>query len=106
MQDITILEVAGEGGSLSVFGKQSEAGDWQFWTNRDGTAAYECLSEEDREGLGPRVTSYFQSSLHDALRSLDQYPWYRLYLTVIDPRFVDAIYMEVKTRSIAKQLAA
>jgi endonuclease III len=105
MQSTAILEVAGEGGCLAVFGEQSEAGDWHFWTSRDETAAYDCLSDDDREGINPLETTGFVNSLHEALKAFDRYPWHCLYPTVIDPRFEDAIYMEVKTRSTTEQAA-
>jgi hypothetical protein len=75
-----VLEVGSEGGSLTLLRERDADGDWQFLVERNETALYDILLEEDRIGIG----DYFARtghvrSFHEALSLLDKYPWFRLY---------------------------
>lgn len=50
-QSQVILEVGAEGGSLAIFGEPKPTGGWRFVAERNETAVFEMLSEEDQEGI-------------------------------------------------------
>src|SRR5208282_2757906 len=91
-----VLEVGAEGGSLTLRRERDADGDWQFWVERNETALYDLLSEEDRSEIGGYFaqTGYVYS-FHEALDLLDKYPWFRLYPVQVHPEFLDAVLLDV-----------
>lgn len=105
MIDETILELGGEGGSLTLFGNINAVGQWHFWTNTDETSYLELLDEEDLRGLGSLTsTSESVASLPEAVVLLDKYPWYQLTPLQVHPNFRNAILDEVKKRGTPEEV--
>jgi hypothetical protein len=97
-QSEVILEVGAEGGTLTIFGKRNLKGDWQFVINRDETALYEMLSEEDQDDIIACERSNYVSSFDEALKLFDSYPWYSFYPLKVHPDFLDRVLLEVTKR--------
>ncbi|MFL6449739.1 MAG: DUF262 domain-containing protein [Bryobacteraceae bacterium] len=94
----TVLEVGSEGGSLRLVRQRNVHGDWDFRAERNETALYDLLSDEDRNGIEFSSQTGYVRSFQDALSLLDKYPWFRLHPTLVNPEFRDAILFEVKKR--------
>jgi len=94
-----VLEVGSEGGSLTLLRERDADGAWQFRVERNETALYDMLSEDDRIGFGDYFarTGYVHS-FHEALSLLDKYPWFHLYPLQVHPEFLDVVLREVRKR--------
>jgi hypothetical protein len=99
-----ILKVGAAGGSLTLFGIKSPDGQWKFFQERNETAAYDLLSEEDREGLTPVSRTPYMHSIENALLSLEQYPWFKLFPMKVHPEFLDEILEEVKRLGVKSEI--
>jgi hypothetical protein len=94
-----VLEVGGEGGSITLFRLPKAGGGWQFRTNINETGAYEALSEEDQKNVGEYVTSTGTvRSFEEAITLLDDYPWFQLEPLVLHPEYRGAVLREVNKR--------
>lgn len=95
-----VLEVGAEGGSLRILRERKEDNEaWRFCVERNETALYDLLSEEDRgelEKYGSR--SVYRYSFGEALTLLDRYSWFDLYPVKVHPEFVDSVIAEVGKR--------
>lgn len=90
-QNEVILEVAGEGGGLTIYGIRQDSG-WLFSRQViDQTAI--LLDEPEIRHESVTVTTW-----PDALALLDRYPWPRLYPMVAHPDFRQAILSAVIER--------
>ncbi len=87
-----ILEVGAAGGSLTLVGVRSAQG-WQF--QRKVNDCTPLLIDE-----GPAISheSHWVDSWKAALKILDEYPWHRLYPTVVHPDFAQRIWKALKKR--------
>jgi hypothetical protein len=94
-----VLEVGAEGGSLTLLRAKAKSGEWQFWIERNETAVYDLLSEEDRGEIGKYFaqTGYVHS-FQEALQLLDKYPWFRLYPVEVHREYRSFILAEVRKR--------
>ncbi len=87
-----ILELGAEGGSITLYGMQTEGG-WVFSRNViDWTP--ELVGEERVQHKSPVVHSWGA-----ALALLDQYPWQTLFPLVVHPEFSKRIWSAVQSRS-------
>jgi hypothetical protein len=48
-----ILELGGEGGSITLLGAQGEDGSWAFVLRTNEAGVFDLLSEEDQIGISP-----------------------------------------------------
>jgi hypothetical protein len=95
----TILNVGGEGGSLTLRRERMADESWRFSAALNEMAIYESLPEEDRGTPGDYLQqSGYVESLEEALKILDKYPWFRLYPRNVHPEFFDTIMSEVRKR--------
>lgn len=89
-----ILKIGGEGGGLTLWGKQTETG-WIF--SRNVTDQSTTLFGEDEI----THTSSSVSSWGDAIALLDKYKWHRLYPLVAHQAFhkliLDAVIVRFKS---------
>lgn len=97
-QSQVILEVGAEGGALTILGYPNPTGGWRFVAERNETAVFDMLSEEDQEGLQPCDRSGSVDSLAAALRLIDRYPWHRLFPLEVHPDFREEILDAVVAR--------
>jgi hypothetical protein len=89
-----IVEIGGEGGSITLYGRRTESG-WLFSRKViDQTPL--LLPEEFPEGIQHK--SSVVDSWEEALKLLDQYPWHRLYPLRVHPEFRQKIWVEVQRR--------
>jgi hypothetical protein len=93
-----VLEVGSEGGSLTLVRQKNAGGDWEFLVERNETALYDLLSDEDRNGIEFASQTGYVRSFQEALSLLDKYPWFRLHPTLVNPEFLDSVLLEVKKR--------
>jgi hypothetical protein len=91
-----ILKIGAAGGSLTLFGVKSPDDQWKFFTERNETAAYDLLSEEDQAGITPFSRTPYIHSIEEALLSLAEYSWFLLTPMEIHPEFQNKILAEVK----------
>jgi len=92
-----IVEVGGEGGSISLLGRREGKGFVFAMASKDSTADF--LAVEDRVGLKPtHGLSGAVESWAAALRLLDRYPWARLYPLSIHPEFKQKIWVAARKR--------
>ena len=94
-----VLEVGGEGGSLTLVRRRTTDEDWQFRIERDETALYDLLSDEDRSGIEFSSQSEYVRSFEEALNMLDRYPWPKLYPLEVHPEYLDTVLAQVRQRS-------
>ena len=93
-----IVQVAAEGGGVTLIGRRTEAGVWKFKrTSLDHTNQ---LLDESEPPL--RGESEWVSSWDEAVRLLDKYPWASLYPRTVHPEFADRILVEATRRLLAK----
>lgn len=106
-QNQVILEIGAEGGSLTIFGEPSPTGGWRFVAERNETALFEMLPDEDQEGLQPYDRSGCVDSLGEALKLLDRYPWHRLFPLKVHPDFrekvLDAVIARYESENDSEQ---
>ncbi len=93
-----ILEVGGEGGSLTIVGTLDSEYGWRFSTGSDESILSDILPEEDQDGIEFHRRSNSVGSLDEALGLLDRYPWHRLYPLQIHSEFRQRIYDVVLAR--------
>ena len=93
-----VLKVGAEGGSLTVVRQRNAYDDWQFRIERNEFAAYEALSEEDRQGIEFSSQTGYVRSFEEVLSALDRYPWFDLFPLEVHPEFADAVLREVRKR--------
>lgn len=93
-----VLEVGGEGGSLTLVRQRTADEDWQFRIEQNEAALYDMLSDEDRNGIEFSSQTGYVRSFEQALELLDRYPWFNLYPIEVHPAFVEAILLEVRKR--------
>lgn len=85
-----ILEVLGEGGSISLYKKEN-----RFFFQTNEGALLDMLDEEDRVGLESIKKSYTFDNFEDAFESMqNKYPLFKLYPAEIDPEYANAIKIE------------
>jgi hypothetical protein len=86
-----IVEVGGEGGSVTLYGIRMNDG-WVFSRKSiDQSAAFIGESWE-------RLESQTVASWSEALELLDSYPWHRLFPLQVHPDFRSQVLDVVKTR--------
>lgn len=101
-----VLEVGSEGGSLTLIRERNGEAGWQFRMGRDESAIYDLLSQEDRSELADYSgQTQCVNSFEDALKFLDQYPWFRLHPVYVHPEFITAVLFQVEKRGGAQEAA-
>jgi len=102
----TILELGGEGGSISLFGNRDVAGKWVFWTQTDESSMGELLDEEELRGLGSLIkTSGVVPSLPEAFAMLNP-SWRGLTPLQVHSEFRSAVLHEVQTSGTPEEIAS
>lgn len=86
-----IVGVGADGGSLTLYGIQSQDG-WQFRVESDEGA---LVDEGGNSGIPERpwVTTW-----RSALKQLDAYPWVELYPLMVHPEFSQRVFRALQTR--------
>lgn len=97
-QSEVILKVGAEGGTLSILGERTPAGDWRFQIGRNETAVYDMLSEDDQNGITPCEDSRYMGSFADAITLMDKYPWHMFYPVEVHPDFRELVFAAVVAR--------
>lgn len=94
-----VLEVQGEGGSLTLSRERAEDGHWRFRFGTDETTLIDVLSEDDKNTSGDEfANAEYANSLDQALTLLDRYPWFQLVPREVHPQFADAVLDAVRRR--------
>jgi endonuclease/exonuclease/phosphatase family metal-dependent hydrolase len=93
MNWINVLELCGEGGSITLQGRKNENGTWSFKRLTNESAMADLLSEEDAEGLEFKSESKVVEGWDNAIKMLSKrYPhWANLYPTELYPEFADSV---------------
>ena len=91
-----IVEIAGEGGSVVLYGLRTESG-WLF--SRDLIDATLVTSENAL----PDNQSMVAANWTDALELLSRYPWYRLTPLRVHPEFRTEVLAAVTTKAVADE---
>jgi hypothetical protein len=97
-----ILEVGTSGGCVQLRGSHFADGSWTFFVDKNESAVFGLLQEDERNGLKARDQSACVNSFEDALKLFDQYPWHRLFPIRIHPDFQDRVFQIVKQRKEAE----
>lgn len=87
----TIVEIGGEGGSITLEGRRDVAGGWQFRLATNESAMWDMLGEEPP----PHEEPQWVSTWADALALLDRYPWPLLEPVAVHPEFKAALFATV-----------
>lgn len=91
-QKVTVLQVGGEGGGLTLVGMQTERG-WEYLLERaDQTLTFIGEGEEINGIVGTCGT------WRGALKRLDSYPWHMLFPLHVHPDFSARIWRAAKRR--------
>ncbi|TSI08307.1 PD-(D/E)XK nuclease family protein [Lysinibacillus sp. BW-2-10] len=90
----TIIELLGEGGSITLHGLQVN-NEWFFTLNRNELTLKESLDEDVSLYLS---NSGYVKGFQAGIELLDQYPWTRLHPENINPHFAKDLYKEVTKR--------
>ena len=98
----TVLRVLNEGGSISVTRTRSEADTWQFYVTNDESGWLEGLTDEFPPGEGYGINeSEPVATFDEALRLLDEHPWYEMRPDLVHPDFRAAVWTAVLERRMA-----
>jgi hypothetical protein len=100
-----ILEVAAEGGSLSILRARARDGAWRFIVLREETALADLLDSDDQEGLVFSEESGSVDTLAAAFQLMDRYPWHRLMPLTLQPEYAAVVMAEVLRRGGAAEAA-
>src|SRR6266851_9124039 len=84
-----ILQLGAEGGSVTLYGIETERG-WLFYVS---DWSPELIGEERIQHKSPVVNSW-----EAAVALLDQYPWQRLSPLMVRPEFSERIWSAVRER--------
>ena len=94
-----IVKVVAAGGSVTLVGREGEAGEWQF--ARITIDQTEALFDEARVPLpeAPAIASLeWVDGWEAGLTLMDRYPWTRLYPLTVHPAFVERVRVAVEER--------
>lgn len=94
----TIIELLGEGGSITLHGLQVN-NEWFFTLNRNELTLKESIDEDLSLYLS---NSSYVKGFQAGIELLDQYPWTRLHPENIHPHFAKDLYKEA-TKRISKR---
>ncbi len=86
-----ILQLGAEGGSIGLYGMETERG-WLFYRDVSDLTP-ELIGEERVQHKSPVVQSW-----QAALALLDQYPWQRLFPLTVHPEFSERIWSAVRNQ--------
>jgi hypothetical protein len=92
-----VLEVAGEGGSITLRKQEASTG-LRFWVETDETGIIDDLIEDDQEGVSTGSRLDPVSSLAEGLEQLDRYPWFRLSPVSVNREYREAVLAAVRKR--------
>jgi hypothetical protein len=95
---VRIIEIGGEGGSITLYGLKSPKGGWVFKLSTDNRALEEMLGEGPLPG--DTVKPGTARTWGGALRLLSRYPWKRLYPRYVHPEFKDLVLKEIECLSL------
>lgn len=87
-----IVEIGGEGGSITLWGARREEGAWAFRLVTDENGLVEMLGETpvSAQGDGRLVKTW-----RGALKLLARYPWKRLFPLYVHPDFTGLVATEI-----------
>lgn len=93
MNWINVLELCGEGGSITLQGRKNKNDTWSFKRLTNESAMADLLSEEDAEGFEFNSESEVVEGLESALEMLNErYPyWANLHPTELYPEFANSV---------------
>jgi hypothetical protein len=92
-----IVEIAAEGGSITLFGQRQSANDWRF-RRCVGDHTPTFLSHDDGGGASINHSSGWVSSWAEAIALLDKYLWVMLAGQVVHPEFRERVWAEAMRR--------
>jgi len=89
----TILEIAGEGGSIKLQGLRGVDGTWQFRVTKNEAALWDFLDEDPDGAADPSEPKKLPpwASWDYALDQLNFYPWPRLSPIQVHAEFADRV---------------
>jgi hypothetical protein len=94
-----ILQAAGVGIMVTLFGVRVEGGKWKFFLDNDEGTMADFLDEEDADVLPKlRTKSEFVDTWDKALALLDRYPWRCFVPKEVHPEFRDLVWSAVQAR--------
>ena len=97
----TILEVAGEGGSILVHARRGLRGAWEYRVSTNEAALIDLLGEDASPASSPGDEPEAPwLSWAGALEALDRYPWPMLTPTLLDPDFAAPVLHALEHHSL------
>lgn len=96
MQPTKIVEIGGEGGSIALYGWQTDKGKWRFLRETNEHTILDMMKKNDAAGIESQVRSDTVSSWKGALKILSRYPWKMLYPLYVHPEFADLVWQEIE----------
>jgi hypothetical protein len=94
-----ILQMAGTGISLTLYGVKLGSNKWKFLLDKDEGTMADFLLEEDADLLPTLHTkSEYVSTWDEALILLDRYPWPRFVQVYVHPEFGELVWSTVQSR--------
>jgi hypothetical protein len=92
-----IMEIAAEGGAISLFGCKDSKGAWRFSRDVNDQTPM-LLTEEDGGGPAISHSSHWVHTWPEAVALLDRYPWAMLSGRKVHPEFRERVWAEVNQR--------
>ena len=83
------MQVATEGGSLSIVRYLTAGKTWQFAFIKNESVLADFLEEDDQQDLFKSLDSI--ATFADALALMDHYPWQYFYPLVVHPEYADLV---------------
>jgi pimeloyl-ACP methyl ester carboxylesterase len=96
MQPTKIIEIGGEGGSITLYGWKSDKGKWHFLSETNERTILDMIQKDDAAGLESQPRSGTVTSWKGALKILSRYPWQNLYPLFVHQEFVDLVWHEIE----------
>jgi hypothetical protein len=104
MDESVIVQVGGEGGDITLWGRSAQGETWEF---RRGSTDYSWSMLDDEEGydttpgLAPEPVPVWVATWSEAITLLDRNPWAQLIPLSVHADFRQDVLVEVTRRLLA-----
>ncbi|MDD2736075.1 MAG: hypothetical protein PHF56_19250 [Desulfuromonadaceae bacterium] len=95
MKPVKIVEIGGDGGSITLFGWKTAKGNWRFLRETNECTLMGMMQNSDVTGVKFQSSSAADTGWKAAIKILSEYPWKILYPLYVHPEFADLVWNEI-----------
>jgi hypothetical protein len=100
VDETIILQVGGEGGAITLFGRRNASQEWEF--RRASSDSSGMLDEEMDPNPPPAPAPVWVKTWNEAVALLDRNPWAQLVPLSVHVDFREEVLVEVTRRLLAE----